>query len=95
VGQKKPNDLGLFDMLGNAYEWCQDPYRPYKDADDARGEPILDAVPGGPVSPSIDRVLRGGTFLTAVSAQRCVTRAMRRPSNAGTPFGLRVARTCP
>ena len=28
VGSRKPNDLGLFDALGNAFEWCQDPF-PY------------------------------------------------------------------
>ena len=26
VGSLLPNDLGLFDMLGNMYEWCQEPY---------------------------------------------------------------------
>src|SRR5262249_10132556 len=29
AGLKQPNDLGLFDMLGNAYEWCTDPYQDY------------------------------------------------------------------
>ena len=37
VGQFKPNDLGLFDMLGNILEWCHDAFRDHSQID--RGQP--------------------------------------------------------
>jgi len=37
-GSLKPNDLGLFDMLGNAYAWCEDGFDSSHPA--SHGEPI-------------------------------------------------------
>ena len=37
----KPNDLGLFDMLGNALEWCQESYRVLPPGED--GKPSEDS----------------------------------------------------
>ena len=52
VGQKKPNQWGIYDMHGNVWEWCSSMYKPYPyKADDGR-EDLNDT--------SSSRVLRGG-----------------------------------
>ena len=55
VGQKNANELGLYDMSGNVWEWCKDRYNPeyYKIS--------ITANPAGAISGS-DRVLRGGSW---------------------------------
>ncbi len=40
-----PNDLGLFDTLGNVYEWCQDRYGSEPDRKEANLDAIIDAYP--------------------------------------------------
>jgi len=54
VGQKKPNQLGLYDMSGNVWEWCQDYYQDDSVKIPVDGSPCLEESPG--------RVLRGGCF---------------------------------
>lgn len=58
VGKKMPNGYGLFDMLGNAWEWCEDNYEPsfYHLEESTKKNPVCRST-----SPS--RVLRGGSYL--------------------------------
>ncbi len=87
VGEKRPNAWGLFDMHGNASEWCQDWYGDYP----------VNAVtdPRGPSSGSDSlgdgRVLRGGGYRWNAMGCRSAARNSCSPSYRSQSHGLRVA----
>ena len=85
VGQFKPNRFGLFDMHGNAWQWCSDWYgaRYYSTS------PVCD--PLGP-SAGTRRVLRGGSWGDLPIMARSSGRLRGRPIDAGNEEGFRVAR---
>ena len=91
VGSLKPNDLGLFDMHGNAWEWCLDEYKPYgKGVDNNCIEDKEGLV--FEVTMEGKRVLRGGSFYNEASFVRSAGRGGNAPAN-GSDFGFRPART--
>ncbi|MBN1445325.1 MAG: formylglycine-generating enzyme family protein [Candidatus Omnitrophica bacterium] len=88
VGQKKPNAYGLYDMHGNAWEWCSDFYR----ADYYTGSPA--ANPQGPAS-GRHHAMRGGSWFNNPSHCRCAYRDWQEPDYWYGPFGFRCAISAP
>lgn len=83
VRQKAPNGWGLYDMLGNVWEWCADWHGEYS------GGPLID--PRGPDKGSA-RVVRGGSWFTDAWRVRCAARDAIPPADRGDSVGFRLAR---
>jgi formylglycine-generating enzyme required for sulfatase activity len=91
VAGKKPNDLGLFDMYGNVWCWCQDGYKSYPGP--KGGGAIEDKEDYLIILSSTSRVLRGGSFLSHAVYVRSARRFRDVPTGRGDNVGFRPART--
>jgi formylglycine-generating enzyme required for sulfatase activity len=86
VGQLAPNDWGVYDMLGNVWEWVWDVYAAYPES----------AVKGPLGPPRGDyRVNRGGGFSSGAKICRAANRGFAMPTRRQPTMGFRIARSMP
>jgi formylglycine-generating enzyme required for sulfatase activity len=76
VGQKRANGWGLFDLLGNVWEWCEDDFRSY---------------PGGETAAYAGRVVRGGCWFVFARRVRAACRRRHEPGDRYGFIGFRCA----
>ena len=84
VAQKQSNELGLYDMTGNVWEWCQDRFDSNYYANSPQNNPQ------GPSSGD-GRVFRGGSWVNVPKLCRVSCRLNGNPRYRDNGFGLRLS----
>jgi sulfatase modifying factor 1 len=84
VAKKKPNNYGLYDMLGNVWEWCEDGKRTYT------SKAVSDPV--GPSKPGAARLIRGGGWDGDARSARSASRPAIVPGPRSGSLGFRCVR---
>jgi formylglycine-generating enzyme required for sulfatase activity len=92
VGQKAPNAWGLYDMLGNVWEWCEDPWHTTYVGAHEDGSVWLNArsTDGNYAD---NRVLRGGSWLNRAADCRPASRWYGVTAFTNNFIGVRLVRT--
>lgn len=82
VGTKKANELGIYDMTGNVWEWCSDWHASYSSE--------VQTDPAGPETGSY-RIYRGGSLGNTMNGCRLSLRYADTPDDCGCYLGFRIA----
>ena len=83
MGQKQANELGLYDMSGNVWEWCNDWYDPDYYQKSPENNPM------GPVN-GTSRVIRGGSWGVKPAFCRTTNRGDLTPDHRDIIVGFRL-----
>ena len=86
MGQFRPNTFGVYDMIGNVWEWVADCYQTHYPATPVDGRSVEVA------GPCEMRSVRGGSWITFTTRQRVSFRGRDPETASYSYFGFRVAR---
>ncbi len=89
MGLKAPNAWGLYDMLGNVWEWCEDHWHDSYEGAPIDGSAWVDAEAAGITA---NRVIRGGSWGCDAQSVRAAFRSGGGPGARNDYLGFRCAR---